>query len=159
MRDVGGLVKPGSGHGGGHGLVECVGYAARQSANMLHLLVAEIPESVDGCVAGGDVGLARVCDAGRGRVRECRERCWDVEDHGGRVVQEVQESVQHELCALQAAAGARDLVVRDACGACGSRVRSAGRNVVESRSAAGARWRATYLHRVYSQCGYANTIS
>jgi hypothetical protein len=98
-----------------------------------------------------------VCNCGRGRVRHDRGRVVGVVGHVGKVVQEVQESVQNELCALQAAAGARDwwCVTRVARADRVCEARDARSHVVESRSAAGARWRATYLHRVYSQCVFS----
>jgi hypothetical protein len=41
-RGVGGRVEPEGGLGGGRGAVECVGEAARHSAIVMHLLLAEV---------------------------------------------------------------------------------------------------------------------
>ena len=103
-RGVGGRVEP----EGGRGAVECAGEAARQTATVLQLLLAGTPRWVDGWVAGGGGWRARVCKCGCGRVRECVGRLVGVVGCVGKVVQELQASVQNEMCVLQAVAGARD---------------------------------------------------
>ena len=93
-RGVGGRVEPEGGLGGGCGAVECAGEAARQTAIVLQLLLAGVPRWVDGRVACGGGGRARVCDCGRGRVRGSVGRRVGVVGHAGEVVQELQANVQ-----------------------------------------------------------------
>ena len=69
-RGAGGRVEPEGGVGSGRGAVEYVGGAARQGAIVVHLLWAVVPFGLDGWDACGGDGWARVCDDGRGHVRD-----------------------------------------------------------------------------------------
>ena len=143
-RGAGGRVEPEGGVGSGRGAVEYVGGAARQGAIVVHLLWAVVPFGLDGWDACGGDGWARVCDDGRGHVRDGVGHVVGVEGHVGKVVQEMLASVQNELCMLQAVAEARDwwYAMRVTCVKRVCDARDARSNVVASRSAAGARWRA-----------------
>ena len=142
-RDAGGRVEPEGGVGSGRGAVGCVGEAARQGAIVLHLFAAVNPFVLDGWDACGGDGRARVCDDGRGHVRDGVGHAVGVEGHVGKVVQEVLASVQNELCTLQAVAEARAwwYAMRVTCVMRVCDARDARSSVVASRHAAGERGR------------------